>query len=70
MDVYGVGFVHGIRWSGDQLGAVATEVDRLAADWAAAELPPEVLAHLRERAGFMREALVVAEGCGGWLVIT
>lgn len=69
MDVYGVGFTDGIRWSGDQLRAAAAEVDRLEADWATAELPPGTLADLRKRTRFVREALEVAIGCGGWAVI-
>ena len=69
-EVYGHGFDHGIRWSGEQLQAAAAEVDALEADWADDELPPETLAYLRQRSGFVREALAVAEACGGWLVIT
>jgi hypothetical protein len=68
-EVYGYGFDHGIRWSGEQLQAVAAELDALDAYWANASLPSETLAHLRERAGFVRQAVAVASECGGWLVI-
>jgi hypothetical protein len=70
MEAYGYGFYHGIRWSGEQLRAAAAEVGRLEEYWSAAGLPPETLADLRERAAFVREAVAVAAGCGGWLVIT
>jgi hypothetical protein len=69
IEVYAYGFDHGIRWCGEQLRAAAAEVDGLEAYWATADLPPETLVSLRERAGFVREALAVAEACGGWLVI-
>lgn len=69
LEVFGYGFYHGIRWSGEQLRAAASEVDQLEAYWSSAEIPDEKLADLRKRAGFMREALAVAEESGGWLVI-
>jgi hypothetical protein len=69
MEVSGSGFVHGIRWSGEQLREVAAEVDRLEAYWSAAGVPDEKLTDLRKRAGFVREAVAVAAECGGWLVI-
>jgi len=68
-EVYGPGFDHGIRWSGPQLQAVGAEVDKLEVYWATAGLPPETMAYLRERAGFVREAVAVAEACGGWVII-
>jgi hypothetical protein len=67
--VYDQGFYHGIFWSGEQLGSVVTEVDRLEAHWSAARLPSDLLADLQERARYVREAVAVASAVGGWLVI-
>ncbi len=68
--VYEYGFHHGIRWSGEQISAVAAEVDRLEAHWSASGLSADALANLQERAGFVRQALSIAAQASGWVVIT
>ena len=67
--VYEFGFYHGSRWSGPELRQGVDEVARLEEHWASAGLPADVLAELRERAGFVRAAVAIAEECGGFVDI-
>jgi hypothetical protein len=56
-------------WSGSGLLQVAAEIAALEAWWATADVPWEVVAELQEAARCVREAVEVAEKCGGWVVI-
>jgi hypothetical protein len=67
--VYEHGFYHGNEWSGPDLPRVLDELARLEEHWASAGLPANVLADLQERAGYLRAAVAVAAGCGGFVAV-
>ena len=67
--VYDRGFYHGSRWTGPELQQVLDELGRLEQHWASAGLPADVLTDFRERAGYLRAAVAVAAGCGGFVDI-
>jgi hypothetical protein len=68
-DVYEHGFHRGNTWSGSALRQVVDELARLEEYWASAGLPGNVLADLRERAGYLWAAVAIAERCGGFVDI-
>ncbi len=65
--LYDHGFYHGNRWAGAELRQVLDQLTQLEEHWSLAGLPPDVLADLRERAGYLRAAVALAEGCGGFV---
>ena len=65
--IYDHGFYHGNRWAGPELQQVLAELARLEEHWSSAGLPPDVLADLRERAGYLRAAVALAEECNGFV---
>jgi hypothetical protein len=67
--IYEHGFYYGNRWAGPVLQQVLNELARLEPHWSSAGLPAEVLADLRERAGYLRTAIALAEECDGFVDI-
>lgn len=67
--IYDYGFYHGNRWGGTELSQVLGELALLEAHWTAAGLPSDVLADLRDRAGYLRTAVTIAQQCGGFVDI-
>jgi hypothetical protein len=68
--IYDHGFSHGIRWGGSELKQVLDELSRLAEYWTTANGLPDVGYSFAERAQYLRQAIAVAENCGGIVVIT
>jgi hypothetical protein len=67
--LYEQGFYSGIRWAGPELARALRELATLEAHWKSAELPPEAIADLAERASYLRAAVAKAEECGGFVGI-
>jgi hypothetical protein len=67
--VYDHGFYHGTRWADVELRTVIDELARLEEYWSSAGLPPDALADLLERAGYLRKAVLMAEACDGFVDI-
>jgi hypothetical protein len=68
--IYDYGFYHGIRWSGPELKQVLEELDRRESHWKTSRLPSDVLSDLIERAGYLREAVRLAQQCRGLVDIS
>jgi hypothetical protein len=67
--IYEYGFYHGNRWAGRDLKQMRRELARLELHWSSAGLAADVLANLRERAGYLRAAADLAEEYEGFVDI-
>jgi hypothetical protein len=67
--VYGFGFDHSILWDGPQLKRVLDELALLEEHWASTDLSPDAEYNFAARADYLRQAVVVAQGCDGFVVI-
>jgi hypothetical protein len=68
--LYDQGFYQGIFWEGDELVQAASELACLENHWVKMQLDATRYADLRDRAGYMREALKMANSYGGWVSIS
>lgn len=67
--VYDVGFHHGIAWTVEELPQVKSELRTIEGYWAGVPLSTDERAHFEERAGYLREAIQIAEQQAAVIVI-
>jgi hypothetical protein len=68
--IYDFGFNHGIRWGGDDLRRVLSEIKKLEDHWRTMNLPDAELLYFLERSGCLRRAISIAVSQNGYVVIT
>jgi hypothetical protein len=68
--IYEVGFNRGIRWGGDDLSRVSSELKQLEEHWRTMNITDKQLALCLERSAYLREAISIAVAQSGFVVIT